>query len=973
MPESLAFNQQSPDQPHSQERQRFFETLAEWVAHDSHLHSILAVGRTASFLVEDLRQRGVSAFGLDVSAEAVQKVSGAIQPFCRVGSITEPLPQTYDLIIFVGDLADLSPQELAQTVENFCQHSDDVIFTIEPNQQDAKQPNVQPPVYWAELFARHGFFRDLDFKVSFAVPGIARFQKKRASIAGVIAAYERRFWQLEQENQTYRHLNLEQQEALAAKEQTILAWQTRWTRLEGSMGWVLAQKLQHWRSRLAPAHSLRDQLLEGLFRAWQTRQWDLLADVVSDIGRIISWQARGLIWKTWLRLNPPRQGRLIEIDEIVCYPPVQAHQVTVDIIICVHNAFTEVQPCLQAVERHSSRPYSLILVDDGSDSQTRDYLAKFVESREAILLRNETPRGYTKAVNQGLRHSRADYVVFLNSDTVVTAGWLDRLVACASSNPRIGLVGPLSNTASWQSIPKVDSGGDWAGNPLPPDVTVEDMGRLVDQYSAPLYPTMPFLNGFCLMIRRQVIDQIGFFDEENFGAGYGEENDYALRARKAGWLLALADNAYVYHAQSRSYSNERRRHLSERASIMLAKLHGSRIIAEGVSVCRHGRVLEGIRARSQVMIARQEWLRQGRAEFAGRRLLFILPVLRPGGGANVIVDEATAMREMGVDAQIFNLAGHQAGFEQSYRGLTVPVLYGAKEDLVNQAGRFDAVVATANFTVEWLAPVAGRTDCPILGYYVQEFEPYMYSSETVDYQRAWASYALLPDLVRFTKTEWTRQEVKSHIGVDCRPIGISLNIDLLRPRPRSGPDWPERPLRVVAMVRPRPLYRNPKLTMTLLRQLSRQYTADVEIVIFGVPLENPDFAELPRDFAWRLAGVLTQKQVASLLNEADIFVDFSSHQSMGLTVLEAMACGAAVIAPQRGGAVTFARHEENSLVVDTSSPEACWQALQRLVEDDELRARLQRKALFDVCDFFPERPAFNILRVLFDSGPPDSS
>ena len=167
------------------------------------------------------------------------------------------------------------------------------------------------------------------------------------------------------------------------------------------------------------------------------------------------------------------------------------------------------------------------------------------------------------------------------------------------------------------------------------------------------------------------------------------------------------------------------------------------------------------------------------------------------------------------------------------------------------------------------------------------------------------------------------------------------------------------------MVRATTPRRAPKLTMEILQQASRRYGANVEIVIFGTSLDDPRFAELPRDFAWKLGGLLTRKQTARLLNEVDVFVDFSSYQAMGLTALEAMACGAAVILPERGGAVSFARHEKTSLMIDTSSPEACWRALRRLIEDHDLRSRLQRKALVEACDFFRERPAFNILSALF--------
>jgi glycosyltransferase involved in cell wall biosynthesis len=86
---------------------------------------------------------------------------------------------------------------------------------------------------------------------------------------------------------------------------------------------------------------------------------------------------------------------------------------------------------------------------------------------------------------------------------------------------------------------------------------------------------------------------------------------------------------------------------------------------------------------------------------------------------------------------------------------------------------------------------------------------------------------------------------------------------------------------------------------------------------------------------------------------------------MGLTAMEAMCCGAAVIVPQRGGARSFVKHEENGIIVDTESREACRAALERLVTDEELRTRLQRQAILDICQFFPEKAAYNILSAMF--------
>ena len=930
-----------------------FGSIADRIVSDIAPVTVLVIGCAMGLLVEYLRRRGVEAFGIATSESVIQGVHPSIRAYCRVGSVTDPLAEKYDLIVCIEVLEHLPQEEAELSIENLCLHSEDVLFSSTPlDYKDPTRVNVRPPEYWVEQFARRGFFHDVDFDASFIMPWAVRFRKMQGSVTQIIAAYERRFWQLERENQARREFGIEQRDELASKEQTIRMlnmqvegleahieeWKTRWSDLEQTPGWALLQKLQYLRSRIAPPDSSREKWLE------------------TALGRLQKQ-------KRTIHVSP---DYVISTDAIQPRPSIQPHWETVEIIVCVHNALSDVQRCFESIVRHTTPPYSLILVDDGSDSQTRDYLAEFAETHRATLLRNEAPRGYTKAANQGLGQSSADYVVLLNSDTIVTPEWLDRLIACAESNPRIGIVGPLSNTASWQSIPEIEDQGDWAVNPLPEEMTVEEMSRLVARYSARLYPAMPFLNGFCLLMRRQVIRQIGYFDEETFGPGYGEEDDYAIRARKAGWLLAIADDAYVYHAQSRSYSNESRNRLTQRAGKKLAQKHGQQIITRGVDFCQQNRVLDGIRARSQIMLARQGLIGKGKTLFSGRRLLFVLPIAVPGGGGNVIIDEALAMREMDVDVRIFNLIVNRDGFEIAYSSLEIPVVYGRKEDIGSLAGGYDAVIATHNSSVGWLSSVSRQGNSPVRGYYVQGFEPYMYPRKTQSFQRALNSYTLFPDLVRFTKTEWTQREVEKKTGARCNLVGVSLNIDLFRPRPHHDTEWPERPLRIAAMIRPDAPYREPKRTMQVLRQASYRYGTDVEIVLFGASQDDPGFSDLPTDFTWNLVGVLTQRQVARLMNEVDIFVDFSAHQAMGLTALEAMACGVAVIVPKRGGSVSFARHEENGLVVDTSSSRACWRALQRLIDDHGLRLRLQKNALAGVVNFFPERAAFNILDVLFD-------
>ncbi len=241
------------------------------------------------------------------------------------------------------------------------------------------------------------------------------------------------------------------------------------------------------------------------------------------------------------------------------------------IVVCVHNALDDVAECLDSLHRNTASPFELILVDDGSDEATRSFLASFVERHAARLVRHDASRGYTVSANEGLRLAGGELVVLLNSDTVVPRGWLDALLECSAATPQTGIVGPLSNSACWQSVPSMRG---WVTNTLSKGVTLEEMSALVRTASRREFPKVTIVNGFCLGIRRQVLDRIGLLDEEAFPVGYGEESDYCVRAARAGFELRIADHCYVYHKKSRSFSLERRKPLVKAGDEQLVRKFG---------------------------------------------------------------------------------------------------------------------------------------------------------------------------------------------------------------------------------------------------------------------------------------------------------------------------------------------------------------------------------------------------------------
>ena len=199
---------------------RFFDLIAERICTDIRPTMVLDAGCAMGFLVEALRRRGVQAFGIDISQYAIENVHSEIQQYCWIGSVTEPFPQRYDLIVCIEVLEHLPRTEGEIALRNLCRHTDDIIFSSSPiDFKEATHLNVQPPEYWAELFAREGLFRDFDFDGSIITRWAARFKRPSLSVVQVIAAYERRMWHLKQTNDALQELVLEQRTELAGKVQ----------------------------------------------------------------------------------------------------------------------------------------------------------------------------------------------------------------------------------------------------------------------------------------------------------------------------------------------------------------------------------------------------------------------------------------------------------------------------------------------------------------------------------------------------------------------------------------------------------------------------------------------------------------------------------------------------------------------------------------------------------------------------------
>lgn len=637
----------------------------------------------------------------------------------------------------------------------------------------------------------------------------------------------------------------------------------------------------------------------------------------------------------------------------------------VDVVVPVYNALEHVQRCLQSIDSHTDG-YELrvVVVNDGSNKETTDWLRDFVSTngQRFKLVENAQNVGYTKAANVGLRQTSAPFVVLLNSDTIVTNGWLKGLIRCLESAPKIGIAGPLSNAASWQNVPNLyDEAGQFAVNSLPQNITANDMAALVRSVSALSYPRVSFVNGFCFAMKREVLTKLREMDEINFPKGYGEENDFCLRAIAAGYELAIADDAYVFHAKSKSFGHEQRRMLSADGALALERLHGKHHIDVLVKQLKENEGLNQVRTLVNRGIA-QSVMALEAEDVISAKILFLLPVKGGGGGAHSVVQEAASMRRIGVHTHIAVNPQDLEHYRALYSDITeVDTLFiGADEaNIVQVATEYEIVVATIFGSVQTLKKILDKAPhiCP--SYYVQDYEPLFFVPGSAEWNAAKASYSLIPNLTLFAKTTWIAERVRQEHGLHVHKVLPSIDHEIYKPR-MAARDRSK--IRIAAMVRPQTPRRGAERTMRVLSRIRAQFSDLVEINVFGadeVPLLNAASSTSINN-----CGVLKRSEVAALLAKSDIFVDLSDYQAFGRTALEAMACGCMAVLPVHGGSDEYAVDGLNSLVVNTSNDDECVSRLASLLNDLPKMRRMQVQGLQTAARYNAHAAAVSELVVL---------
>jgi len=214
----------------------------------------------------------------------------------------------------------------------------------------------------------------------------------------------------------------------------------------------------------------------------------------------------------------------------------------ISIIIPVYNQLHLTRNCLASIRRHTNMPYEIIVINNGSTDKTKSVLNKLSHIK---TINNSQNTGFAHACNQGIVKATGNIIVLLNNDTIVSKNWLENMVTCLNSHPQIGIVGPTSNFVAGKQLVRG------------PSLKRYDFGKgVANELNPAKWFDVDFLSGFCMVIKRELIDRIGLLDER-FNIGSFEDNDYCLRACRAGYRLVVSGDTFIYHHGSQTYKGNR--------------------------------------------------------------------------------------------------------------------------------------------------------------------------------------------------------------------------------------------------------------------------------------------------------------------------------------------------------------------------------------------------------------------------------
>jgi len=538
-----------------------------------------------------------------------------------------------------------------------------------------------------------------------------------------------------------------------------------------------------------------------------------------------------------------------------------------DIIVCVHNSPRCLRRCLNSIfNATEEKIFNIIIVDDLSDQITKETINEFQKKYRDIIevISNKTNLGYVKSANEGIKKSVSENVVLVNSDVLVTNGWLSKFENALKNDSSIGLISALSNNAANLTIK------------MPPGFDYVLMNEFVEKNSMKLYPDAMTVVGHCLLITRKVIEKIGVFDEI-YSPAYTEETDYHFQAIKNGFRAVIADDTYVFHKGEGSIKN-RDKLFHEHIKIFTERWGKE-----------FNKLLDEYNNKDEL-----GYLRDKKTQFPIFKKLFppkfdvvfFLPGLSGGiGGITTVVEIVNELIQQGIRANIAYLGRKMIDIDLFFE----PLQYDNVEEFLKFPPETKVLVATEYGTVKAVKQIGDKYKIKTC-YFIQDYEGWFDPIHLLEPVKL--TYKKIKEKIVVSK--WLKKMLKAQDNSESTVINVGVSSDEFYPRAETFDeisDLREKSKLIVLHL----LSTNERRGSIYFIQAMRELLKETDDIGFVFTQRSQDlFMDTLQEKVVNL-GMLHRNEIPKYFSLCDVIVDCSLFHGFGLPGLEAMSCGLAAI------------------------------------------------------------------------------
>ena len=583
-----------------------------------------------------------------------------------------------------------------------------------------------------------------------------------------------------------------------------------------------------------------------------------------------------------------------------------------DVIIPVYKSPEWVKLCVYSLFKNtkSDTLNKVYLVNDCDDELTINCLNNLAIKYPKIeIVTNEENLGFIKTVNKGLKKSSADYVLLLNTDCIIAKNTIEKLISHTLENKNIGLICPVSSNAANLTLEMFDG------------FSYMEMDKLLERKFKGICFDACTVVGNCLMITKECIKKVGYLDEI-YGTGYGEETDYQFKAMEKGFEAKVAIDTYVFHKSEVSFgtSKEKQEKLERNRKIFF-----DRWGSEYYSLMEKYNKNDPIKYILNNITPEDKKLN---FEF----LVYLIGFAQNAGGVHMSVDMINYLVMNGINCNI--LYGFSVGYDEI-------LLFNPIQTNDIDKYQFKTLVSTIYTSTYYAKKLADEYNVPLI-YFAQGYEPYFENGS--DYGVAELSYKLADNIL--TISSYLKERYKDMFGVDSTVIPNGINYDLL------CRDNDNKNISVITLVLRNNALKGDYILLDVLKKICNKYNNLKINVLYNddkiiFPFNNNDSIEINK-----IKGPFSRKEIASIVQGSDLYIDASLTEGFGLMALEAMTAGNVVVVSDSGGVREYIEDGVNGLVVsNVNDVESYMEKIDLLLNNNKEYSKLKQNMKKTIKEF----------------------